>query len=203
MKECIRINIRKNDIGVKINEESSMEEIIEAMIKKMPNIEKKYEEQKNPIRIEGKILKIKEIEEIKELFTDQLKEMVKFESPEELGLAGIKKVYEQDVEDSETRIIRGGLRSGQKLEFEGSLVVIGDVNSGAEVIASDNIIVVGTLRGLAHAGAKGNKKAIIAANTIECPQLRIANIVKEVEKEDILVRKQYAYVKEEEIMIEE
>jgi len=203
MKECIRINIRKNDIGVKINEESSMEEIIEAMIKKMPNIEKKYEEQKNPIRIEGKILKIKEIEEIKELFTDQLKEMVKFESPEELGLAGIKKVYEQDVEDSETRIIRGGLRSGQKLEFEGSLVVIGDVNSGAEVIASDNIIVVGTLRGLAHAGAKGNKKAIIAANTIECPQLRIANIVKELEKEDILIRKQYAYVKEEEIMIEE
>lgn len=203
MKECIRINIRKNDIGVKINEESSMEEIIEAMIKKMPNIEKKYEEQKNPIRIEGKILKIKEIEEIKELFTDQLKEMVKFESPEELGLAGIKKVYEQDVEDSETRIIRGGLRSGQKLEFEGSLVVIGDVNSGAEVIASDNIIVVGTLRGLAHAGAKGNKKAIIAANTIECPQLRIANIVKELEKEDILIRKQYAYVKGEKIIIEE
>ena len=32
---------------------------------------------------------------------------------------------------------------------------------------------------MAHAGAKGNKEAIIAAASIEAPQLRIANIVKE------------------------
>lgn len=203
MKENIRITTRKNEIAIKINEESTMEEIIETITKKMSTITKKYEELKLPISIEGRILKIKEIEEIKELFKGKIKDKVIFESPEELGLAGIKKVYEQDVEDSLTRIIRGGLRSGQKLEFEGSLVIIGDVNSGAEVIASDNIIIVGTLRGLAHAGAKGNKKAIIAANTIECPQLRIANIVKEVEKKDILTRKQYVRVKGEKIVIEE
>lgn len=203
MKECIRITTRKNEIIIKINEESTMEEIIETITKRMPTIKKKYEEEENPISVEGKILKIKEIEQIKEVFSGKLKEALKFESPEELGLAGIKKVYEQDVKISETRIIRGGLRSGQKLEFEGSLVIIGDVNSGAEVIASDNIIIVGTLRGLAHAGAKGNKKAIIAANTFECPQLRIANIVKEVEKKDILTRKQYVRVKGEKIVIEE
>lgn len=34
-------------------------------------------------------------------------------------------------------------------------------------------------------GAKGNKKAIIAAAVIETPQIRIANIIKELEKEDI------------------
>lgn len=203
MKENIRITTRKNEIAIKINEESTMEEIIETITKKMATITKKYEELKLPISIEGRILKIKEIEEIKALFTGKIQEKVTFESPEELGLAGIKKVYEEDVKDSETRIIRGGLRSGQKIEFEGSLVIIGDVNSGAEVIASDNIIIVGTLRGLAHAGAKGNKKAIIAANTIECPQLRIANIVKEVEKKDILTHKQYVRVKGEKIVIEE
>ena len=67
---------------------------------------------------------------------------------------------------------------------------------GAEVIAGENIIVLGDLRGLAHAGAKGNKEAIIAASSIEAPQLRISNIIKEREREEILesTQKTYAYV---------
>ena len=51
----------------------------------------------------------------------------------------------------------------EKIEFEGSLVILGDVNSGAEVIAGENIVILGDLRGLAHAGARGNKKAVIIA----------------------------------------
>lgn len=50
---------------------------------------------------------------------------------------------------------------------------------------------------MAHAGAKGNIKAIIAANKMECPQLRIANIVKEIEKEDLEQDYKYASIDEE------
>ena len=53
---------------------------------------------------------------------------------------------------------------------------------GAEVIAEENIIVFGTIRGLAHAGANGNRKAIIVANEIDAPQIRIADIIKEIER---------------------
>ena len=72
-----------------------------------------------------------------------------------------------------------------KIEFEGSLVILGDVNAGAEVLAGENIVVLGILRGMAHAGAKGNKEAIIAAASIESVQIRIADIIKEIEKEEI------------------
>lgn len=89
-----------------------------------------------------------------------------------------------------------------KLEYEGSLVIIGDVNPGSEVIAGENIVVLGNLRGVAHAGAKGNKKAIIAAMKIESPQLRIANIVKEIEKAGEEETKKYAYVEEDKIILE-
>ena len=77
------------------------------------------------------------------------------------------------------------------------------MNDGAEVIAGENIIVLGILRGLAHAGAKGNKEAIIAASSIEAPQLRIANIIKEREREEILedARRTYAYINSETKMI--
>ncbi len=45
------------------------------------------------------------------------------------------------------------------------------------------------MRGVAHAGAKGNRKAIIAAESIESPQLRIANLVWEnEEKSDQKIR---------------
>ncbi len=199
----ITISIRKNNIVIKIKEEATYKDVIEELNKKLPKLKEMYKEEKNPINVVGKILKIKEMEEIRKLISDKIHVDISFESPEELGLAGIKKVYEQDVADSITRLFRGSLRSGQKLEFEGSLVIIGDVNSGAEVIASDNIIIVGTLRGLAHAGAKGNKMAIIAANSIEGPQVRIANVVKEIEKSDITTQKQYAYVEEDTIILEE
>ena len=104
--------------------------------------------------------------------------------PKALGLHGIKRTYNQDVGISEAKIHRGSLRSGQRLEFEGTLIILGDVNDGAEAIAGENVIGVGNLRGLAHAGAKGNKKAIIAANKIDSPQIRISNIIKEMEKND-------------------
>ena len=203
MKDCVMINMKKEKIIIKIKEEAEYNEIIEELNKKITELKKMYKEEKNPIVIEGKILKNKEMEEIRKIISQKIKTEVSFETPEELGLAGIKRVYEKDAEHTETRLFRGSLRSGQKLEFEGSIVIVGDVNSGAEVIASENIIVVGVLRGLAHAGAKGNKKAVIGANTIDCPQLRIANVVKEIEKEDIETRKQYAYLEGEEIILEE
>lgn len=81
-------------------------------------------------------------------------------------------------------------------------MVLGDVNPGAEVIAGENIAVVGNLRGVAHAGAKGNKKAIISAVKIESPQLRIANIVKEIEKIEEEEKKTYAYVDDDKIILE-
>lgn len=89
------------------------------------------------------------------------------------------------------------------MEAEGSLVIIGDVNSGAEVMASDNIIVLGALRGLAHAGAKGNKQAIIAAGLVDTVQIRIANVVKEIDRDEEPMHKQaYVSIDNDKIIIE-
>ncbi len=66
------------------------------------------------------------------------------------------------------------LRSGQRVECEGDIVVLGDVNDGAEVIAGGSIAVMGTLRGLAHAGAMGRSDVVVAANDLRPKQLRIS-----------------------------
>ncbi len=69
------------------------------------------------------------------------------------------------------------VRSGQVLEIEGDLLLLGDVNPGGTVIASGNIYIMGVLRGIAHAGCKGNKEAVILASKMEPSQLRVADIV--------------------------
>jgi septum site-determining protein MinC len=72
---------------------------------------------------------------------------------------------------------RGTLRGGQALHNLGNLVVIGDVNPGAELVASGDIVVFGALRGVAHAGAQGDRGARVIALELAPTQLRIATLI--------------------------
>ena len=204
MAQVVEIRLRKDELIITLNEKCEYKEIQKALKKKIPELKKLYKEDKTPIFVTGKVLKNKEIEEIKNIIKSEINVEIEFDSPKVLGLYGIKKAYNQDIGASTTIYHKGSIRSGQKIENEGSIVIIGDLNSGAEVIAGENIIILGRLMGLAHAGAKGNKKAIIAAEKIETPQLRISNIVKSIRKEDdeYSVKYTFASVKEDKIELE-
>lgn len=69
------------------------------------------------------------------------------------------------------------LRSGTRIEFAGHVVVLGDVNPGAEIVAEGSVVIWGRLRGMVHAGSKGNRAAVICALDLSPTQLRIANEV--------------------------
>ena len=203
MKNCVMINLKKDEIVIKLNEEATQEEIVEALKKKLTELKKLYKNEKTPILVAGKILKNKEIDEIQQIIKNEIDVEIDFDMPKSLGLHSITKTFEKEIAISETKFHRGSLRSGQRIEAEGSLVIIGDVNSGAEVIASDNIVILGALRGLAHAGAKGNKQAIIAAGLVDTVQIRIANVVKEIDRDEEPMHKQSCvYIEEEQIIIE-
>ena len=147
-------------------------------------------------------MKNKEISTVEGIIKQAINVEIEFDSPKDLGLYSIKRTFENEIQNSDTKFYKGALRSGQKIEYEGSIVLMGDLNGGAEIVAGENIAVVGVLRGVAHAGAKGNKKAVITAASIEAPQIRIANIVKEIEKEDKETKKTFAYVDGENVVLE-
>ena len=202
-KNCVSINLKKNEIIIKLSELAEQIEIVEVLKRKLPELKRLYKDEKTPITVTGKILKNKEIDEIQELIKSKIDVEIDFDMPKSLGLSSIKKTFEREIAISETKFHKGSLRSGQKMEAEGSLVILGDVNSGAEVVASDNIVVLGALRGLAHAGAKGNKQAIVAAGLFDAVQIRIANIVKEIDRDEEPMHKQaYIYVVDDKIVIE-
>lgn len=69
------------------------------------------------------------------------------------------------------------VRSGVEIRHPGTIVILGDLNPGGEVVAAGDIFVWGRLRGVAHAGADGNRNCRIMALQMEPTQLRIADAV--------------------------
>ena len=178
----VKITQSTNEIVITMNVVSEVDELCNELEEKVPKLKEFYQSANTPIRITGKLFTESEGKRIKEIINKEIDVEVNFDQPSDLlGLHAIKKIFQTETEISETKYINYSIRSGQIEEYSGSLVIMGDVNAGGEVIAGGNIAIVGALRGLAHAGANGNTKALITANSIDVTQIRIANQLKEIE----------------------
>lgn len=101
------------------------------------------------------------------------------------------------------KFIDKSIRSGQNIEHDGDVLIIGDVNPGSYVTASGNIIVMGTLRGTVHAGAGGDDGAIVIALKLRAQQLRIAKwITRSPDDSEGPEYPEKAYVRNNQIIIE-
>lgn len=181
MLNNIKISQTLEEIVLNVNVVADLPEILEELDVKIPKLKSFYKTSKLPMKITGKLFTEMEMLKITNRINSEIEVLIKFDDPSDLlGLHAIKKTFETDTEISETKYIQNSIRSGQKEEYSGSLVIMGDVNAGAEVIAGGNIAILGTLRGVAHAGANGNMKAIVSASSIDVTQVRIGNLVKEI-----------------------
>lgn len=84
------------------------------------------------------------------------------------------------------RFYKGTLRSGQVLESETSIIIIGDVNPGAKIASNGNIVVLGALKGTAYAGASGNEGCFVAALDMSPVQIKIGDVIGRSEDKGIL-----------------
>jgi septum site-determining protein MinC len=89
----------------------------------------------------------------------------------------LRRFFSKGQDESDCKFVRSTLRGGTRIQYEGSVVVVGDVNPGAEVVAGGNVIVLGLLRGMVHAGASGSRDAFITALKLKPTQLRIADLI--------------------------
>ena len=81
------------------------------------------------------------------------------DSEEEIDLESINPL----IEEGKTHFFRGTLRSGSKIESDGNVVVLGDVNPSSIIRARGNVIVLGHLNGTVYAGLGGDDRAFIGA----------------------------------------
>ena len=91
------------------------------------------------------------------------------DSEEEMDLENINPL----IEEGKTHFFRGTLRSGSKIESDGNVVVLGDVNPSSIIKARGNVIVLGHLNGTVYAGLGGDDRAFIGAVYFNPIQLTI------------------------------
>lgn len=89
----------------------------------------------------------------------------------------VQKNSNQNQDLAEPLYLKNTIRSGEEICHPSSVIIFGDVNPGANIIAHGEIIVWGTLKGIAHAGATGNRQSVIMALRMEPTQVRIADLV--------------------------
>lgn len=136
---------------------------------------------------------------LKAIYSDENRPAMHFPQPspreEDARLAGCR--------EDRSLVIKRTLRSGQKVNFPGTVVVLGEVNPGAEIVAEGDIIVFGSLRGIAHAGAAGDRNAVVVAQRLAPTQLRIAGLISRAPDEEIPLPDQpeYAYISNDSIVI--
>lgn len=93
----------------------------------------------------------------------------RIDSEEEMDLENINPL----IEEGKTHFFRGTLRSGSKIESDGNVVVLGDVNPSSIIKARGNVIVLGHLNGTVYAGLGGDDRAFIGAIYFNPIQLTI------------------------------
>lgn len=80
-----------------------------------------------------------------------------------------------EIDNRTGRFYKGTLRNGQVVDFETSIIILGDVNAGAQVVSKGSIIVLGSLNGYAFAGAGGRNNSFIAALNLNPARIRICD----------------------------
>jgi septum site-determining protein MinC len=78
---------------------------------------------------------------------------------------------------AEPLYLKTTLRSGIEIRHPGTVILVGDINPGGSIVADGDIVICGSLRGVAHAGARGDRTAVIFALRMEPTQLRLADLV--------------------------
>lgn len=131
--------------------------------------------------LRGRKLSMEEQRQILETITDncKLRIMCLMEEDEALERAFEDKLNSclEEMDQKTGMFYKGNIRSGQELEFEESVVIMGDVNNGATIISRGNIVILGTLKGSAYAGVSENVNAFVVALNMDPVQIRIGNLI--------------------------
>ena len=181
MRQTVVIKGNRYGITVFLDPQTEFDVLLEDLGKKFRESAKFFKDAKMALSIEGKKLDNEQQRRIVETISDNSQmEILCILSQDKEEEARFREAVERQRQKEKAnvgRFYKGTLRSGQILESEGSVVILGDVNPGARVIAVGNVIVLGALKGTAYAGIAGNERVFVAALEMEPTQLRIGKVM--------------------------
>jgi septum site-determining protein MinC len=180
MDNVVTIKASSNGITVVLDGSKTFSEIKEAVAAKFKASASFLGDAKMAITFSGAEMNDEQKKELLKTISDNcsLDVTAFYDTKEEMNKAEQIRFTRELMKDPYlARFYKGNLRSGQSLDVENSIIILGDINPGASVISNGNIIVLGAIKGTAFAGAMGNKNAFIFALDMNPMQVRIADTI--------------------------
>ena len=112
MENCISVKLTKEEIIIELSENATQEKIIPKLKEKIIELKRLYQNEKTPIRVTGKELNDEEKNQIKNIIKSEIDVEVKFNIQNSLGLYGIKKAFDKEIESSQTKFYKGVIIHG-------------------------------------------------------------------------------------------
>ena len=181
MPQPVILKSNPHGINLILDKNLPFGELKQEILKKFKESDKFFKNARIGLSFEGRDLSQAEECEILELISanTSIEIVCIIDKDESKDAFYVDKIKEFDeIQSGRTgEFYKGTLRSGQVLECETSLIVLGDVNPGAKIIAKGNIVVLGSLNGNAYAGASGDENTFVAALDMDPVQIKIGNVI--------------------------
>lgn len=201
-QQTVLIKGNKYGISVYLDAEEPFENLLSEAAEKFKSSSAFFKNAKVALSVEGRELTIQEEKALLNVIGEntELDIVCVLSDQEDETALRMKEAVERAVRESENKQVKmapieptvdsstetssgygqfykGTLRSGQVVESESSIIIMGDINPGAKVIARGNIVILGALKGYAYAGTGGNVHTFVAALEMSPMQIRIGDIL--------------------------
>ena len=191
MNHLVTLKWNKYGVTLILDGEVGFDEILKAVEIKFKDASRFFKNAKTAICFEGRKLSDEEERQIIDVIegTTEL-EIICVIDVDKDREEFFKKIVEDTIKEKEEKkqkpelpdvssgqFYRGTLRSGQILESDGDVIVLGDVNPGAKVIAARNAVILGCLKGTVYAGMNDVDNAFVVAMSMNPMQIRIGNSI--------------------------
>ena len=181
MKNSVMIKGNKYGIVVVLDESKDFNELKEELKNKFAESSKFFNNSSSmAISFEGKKLTFEEEREILDMISENTElniVCVMDDTDEEKHRKCVEDAMNNASDATGGQFYKGTLRSGQVLESDSSIVILGDVNPGAKVMSAGNVVILGSLKGTVYAGINGNPNAFVVALEMYPVQIKIGDII--------------------------
>ncbi len=180
MKDVVLIKSFQNGIALILNEDASLEQIIDELAFKFSEAKNFFGKASVALSIEGK--ELNNAEELQILETIKKNSNINIvcivghdDETNKNFIKALEHIERKFSTGDEGQFYKGSLKNREVVETENSIVVLGDIYPGAAIISAKNIIVLGGLYGEAYAGGNGQDNAYVVALEMEPERLKIGD----------------------------
>lgn len=177
MKDVVTLKVKRDRLKIYLDPEADFFQIKQSLLDKIVEVKNFVGKVKTAVEFAERTISDEEEDELLNLIRENSEMEIAYVFSNGETDPKMKAVLNSLKGEGKVKFYKGILRSGSLLEYDGSVIIFGDVNPGGIVKAGDSVIVLGHLNGTVYAGTESGKDAFIGALYMNPIQLKIGEYI--------------------------